>query len=385
MLEIRKIEVPNQDCVHVIRDAFITVADEMRLTRQNAPTNPAFLEMEALQAMADKGVVFFGSFQDGNLVGFVAIEKADEDVYYMEKLAVLPAYRHHGYGARLIRHVMETVGAAGGKKVSIGIVDGNTILKNWYARNGFTVTGIRQFAHLPFQVCFMERDVSRLPVGDPSDGGVLVDIPGGDVRMRDDRKKRIWVERVPPFLLQRVPVTQGMYASLTGKNPSFFPGEAHPVETVSWLDAIAFCNLLSERDGLQTCYTVYDEQNVVSNPRANGYRLPTDAQWQHACQAGTGDARYGVIEDIAWYKGNAQERTHPVGEKQPNAFGLYDMIGNVWEWCWDQYDPEVYGPYRVFRGGGWCDEERGCLATNRRRGHPTFRIDDLGFRVARLP
>jgi formylglycine-generating enzyme required for sulfatase activity len=173
--------------------------------------------------------------------------------------------------------------------------------------------------------------------------------------MRDDRKKKIWVERVPPFLLQRVPVTQGLYASLTGQNPSCFPGEAHPVENVSWLDAIAFCNLLSERDGLQACYTVCEEQNVVSDPRANGYRLPTDAQWQHACQAGTGDDRYGVIEDVALYRGNSQDRTHPVGEKLPNAFGLYDMIGNVWEWCWDQYDPEVYGPYRVFRGGGWCD------------------------------
>ena len=340
--------------------------------------------MEALQTLADKGVDFFGAFQDGNLVGFVAIEKADDDVYYMEKLAVLPAFRHHGCGARLIRHVMEKVREGGGRKVSIGIIEENAVLKNWYARNGFVVTGIRQFAHLPFQVCFMERAVSRLPVGDPSGGDGMVGISGGVVRLRDDRKKRIWVERIPSFLLQRVPVTQGLYASLTGQNPSLNPGEAYPVETVSWLDAIAFCNLLSERDGLQACYTVHDEQNVDCAPLANGYRLPTDAQWQYACQAGSEDARYGDIDEIAWYKENAQERTHPVGEKKPNAFGLHDMIGNIWEWCWDLYDPEVYGPYRIFRGGGWNDADRGCLATNRRRGHPTFRIDDLGFRVARL-
>lgn len=119
----------------------------------------AIRKIEALQAMVHKGAEPYGAFHDGTLVGFVAIEKADDTVYYMEKLAVLPAYRHLGYGARLIRHVMDTVRESGGKKVSIGIVDENTVLKNWYARNGFTVTGIRQFAHLPFQVCFMERSV----------------------------------------------------------------------------------------------------------------------------------------------------------------------------------------------------------------------------------
>ncbi len=225
---------------------------------------------------------------------------------------------------------------------------------------------------------------SPLPGGDSMDSEMMVRIPGGEIQLRDDRKKRTWVERIPPFLLQRVPVTQGLYMSLMSRNPSSFQGAAHPVEHVSWLDAIAFCNRLSERDGLQACYLVHDDSHVTCDPLADGFRLPTDAQWQYACQAGSRDARYGVLDEIAWYRENAEGRTHPVGEKKPNAFGLYDMLGNVWEWCWDQYDPEVYGPYRVFRGGGWCDAERGCLATNRRRGHPTFRIDDLGFRVARL-
>ncbi|WP_152495388.1 formylglycine-generating enzyme family protein, partial [Dehalobacter sp. UNSWDHB] len=89
------------------------------------------------------------------------------------------------------------------------------------------------------------------------------------------------------------------------------------------------------------------------------------------------------VNKIAWYKENSEGRTHEVGTKEPNAWGLYDMLGNVWEWCWDIYDEKVYGPYRIFRGGGWFDPERGCLATNRRRGHPTFRIDDLGFRLAK--
>lgn len=118
-------------------------------------------------------------------------------------------------------------------------------------------------------------------------------------------------------------------------------------------------------------------------PGSNGYRLPTEAEWEYACRAGTQGARYGELDAIAWYRDNSGGRTHDVGRKQPNGWGLHDMLGNVWEWCVDQYDPAVYGSYRVFRGGGWADVERGCLATNRRRSHPTFAIDDLGFRVAR--
>lgn len=159
MLEIRKVETPNQDCISVIRDSFITVANEMRLTKDNAPTNPAFMEMASLQAMWEKGTEMYGAFRQGELVGFVAIEKANDEVYYMEKLAVLPAYRHYGYGMRLIRFVMDTVRAAGGKKVSIAIIDENTVLKEWYSKNGFSVSGTRQFPHLPFQVCFMEQAV----------------------------------------------------------------------------------------------------------------------------------------------------------------------------------------------------------------------------------
>jgi formylglycine-generating enzyme required for sulfatase activity len=122
---------------------------------------------------------------------------------------------------------------------------------------------------------------------------------------------------------------------------------------------------------------------VNCNLGADGYRLPTEAEWQYACKAGTTGYRYGELDEIAWYEENSEGGVHEVGKKGPNAWGLHDMLGNVWEWCWDLYDEEVYGSYRVFRGGSWAEEDRGCGATCRRRSHPTFGIDDLGFRLAR--
>lgn len=101
------------------------------------------------------------------------------------------------------------------------------------------------------------------------------------------------------------------------------------------------------------------------------------------CRAGTTGPRYGRLDEIAWYQGNATGKIHRVGGKQPNAWGLHDMLGNVWDWCWDVYDAEVYGTYRVLRGGGWADDHWSCRASVRRRSHPTFRIDDVGFRLAR--
>lgn len=145
-----------------------------------------------------------------------------------------------------------------------------------------------------------------------------------------------------------------------------------------------FCNLLSAHAGLPLCYQEIGAEEVVVDASADGYRLPSEAEWEYACKAGTQQSRYGELDQIAWYKDNSGGTTQPVGLQAPNAWGLCDMLGNVWEWCADMYDEQVYGSYRILRGGGWWDEARSCLATNRRRSHPTaLKIDDLGFRIAR--
>ncbi|NET33792.1 MAG: formylglycine-generating enzyme family protein [Cyanothece sp. SIO1E1] len=213
----------------------------------------------------------------------------------------------------------------------------------------------------------------------------MVQIPLGSLKMRDDRTRQDWVAQVPSFRLSKYLVTQQLYHNVMLSSPSTFKGPSRPVETVSWKDAALFCNRISELAGLAPYYQIgIRAEDFGSNDQSNGYRLPTETEWEYACRAGNPDIRYGVLEEIGWYRGNSGGRTQEVGQKQPNAWGLYDMIGNVWEWCSDIYDASVYGSYRIIRGGGWYDEARGCIVTNRRRSHPiAYKIDDLGFRLAR--
>jgi formylglycine-generating enzyme required for sulfatase activity len=213
---------------------------------------------------------------------------------------------------------------------------------------------------------------------------LFVTIPKGTVDMRDDRTQETWSVDIDSFELSKFPITQEIYKVITDDNPSTFIDNRLPVETVSWIDAVNFCNTLSESLGKDKYYAVdLVTERVILNSKANGFRLPTEAEWQYACQAGTQDIRYGELNEIAWFKDNSNNRTQEVGQKHPNQWGLYDMLGNVWEWCSDIYDETIYGTYRVFRGGGWCDQERSVMATTRRRSHPfSFKIDDLGFRVA---
>lgn len=139
----------------LIRKSFLTVANEFGLTKENSPINGAFLEYDRLLSEYNRGIKMFGLFEDGEQVGFVALEEKDGGIFYLEKLAVLPEYRHKGYGRMLIDYSKAFVAEHGGKEISIGIIYENKRLLSWYESYGFEVTETKQFEHLPFTVCFM--------------------------------------------------------------------------------------------------------------------------------------------------------------------------------------------------------------------------------------
>ncbi|HEX2144681.1 MAG TPA: SUMF1/EgtB/PvdO family nonheme iron enzyme [Glycomyces sp.] len=209
----------------------------------------------------------------------------------------------------------------------------------------------------------------------------LMHIEAGTVTLTDRRTERSWTAEVAAFLLSDKPVTRNDFEGVTGENGSL------PAVNVSWLDAVRWCNTRSEREGLRPAYAARPEESdseaVLWDREADGYRLPTEAEWEYACRAGTTGPRYDELDAIAWHRGNSEERAHSVGLKAPNPWGLYDMLGNAWEWCFDVYDAKVYKDYRVIKGGGWFDEHWSCRAGVRRRTMPTLKIDDLGFRLAR--
>jgi formylglycine-generating enzyme required for sulfatase activity len=211
---------------------------------------------------------------------------------------------------------------------------------------------------------------------------------------------------VSSFYMGKYEVTQAEYQELMGRNPSHIKEANLPVEQVSWFEAIEYCNALSEKEGLEPAYTI-NGQNVIWNRNAKGYRLPTEAEWEYACRAGTttpfytgnniSAAQANFNGDLP-YNNNAQstnrQRPVPVGSFSPNSFGLYDMHGNVGEWCWDWYgeytrgeqtDPSgaASGGFRTFRGGSW-NQAADMLRSARRSGLiPSNRNFSLGFRVVR--
>lgn len=159
-IEIKKVSPDIFDeCAEVIRNSFITVADELKLTRANAPTNPAFIENDALNSMYEKNIDMFVVTNEDACIGFVALEKADNGVYYLERLAILPEYRHKGYGKMVLDFAVSHVRERKGKRISIGIINENEVLKNWYLSYGFIETETKAFQHLPFTVCFMDLHV----------------------------------------------------------------------------------------------------------------------------------------------------------------------------------------------------------------------------------
>lgn len=147
------------ESVEVIRESFKTVADEFMLTEENCPTHPSFITRSGLAALKARGVKLFGLFDNDLQIGFIAVEKANDGVYYIEKLAVLPRYRHNSHGKQLMQFAFDYVKSGNGRIVSIGIIDRHAVLKEWYRGLGFGEMGTKTIEHLPFTVCFMEKNI----------------------------------------------------------------------------------------------------------------------------------------------------------------------------------------------------------------------------------
>ncbi len=215
-------------------------------------------------------------------------------------------------------------------------------------------------------------------------GGVTLDLvlirPGiftmGSDKGGDERAHQVTLTK--PFYLGKTEVTQEQWQQVMGGNPSEFKDAKNPVENVSWDDCQEFVVKLRKKVPGQM------------------FRLPTEAEWEYSCRAGTTGDYAGNLDDMAWYDGNSGSKTHPVGQKKPNAWGLYDMHGNVWEWCAGWYgdypngavtDPTGpnTGSSRVVRGGFWFGDGTNCRSAYRLRGAPGIRDFIMGFRVAAVP
>ncbi len=267
--------------------------------------------------------------------------------------------------------------------------------------------------------------VNAKVVADLPSNFVLID--GGTFTMgspesepeRDSDEKQHQV-RVSSFYISKYEVSQKQWQEIMGNNPSRFEGEDLPVERVSWYDCVEFCNKLSERDGLTKCYTIDKSRKDANNKgdydglkwvvtcdfTANGYRLPTEAEWEYAARAGTStpfSTGNNLTTSQANYNGNYpyngnskgkyRVKTVSVSSFSPNNWGLYNMHGNVWEWCWDWYggysinglqtNPigATTGQYRLLRGGSWYYSARDCRSALRDNFTPTDRNYNVGFRL----
>ncbi|WP_336645490.1 formylglycine-generating enzyme family protein [Microbacterium sp. USHLN186] len=203
-------------------------------------------------------------------------------------------------------------------------------------------------------------------------------LPAGAVTLRDGGSDTHRTVHLESFEIGVFAVTEEQLAEVIGV-PAQHP--RRPARELSWYRAIRFCNAASEWEGLDPAYSV-DGEDVTWHVDSDGYRLPSEAEWEYACRAGATGPHYGPLPDVAWTALDGVAHPQDVGMKLPNLHGLFDTLGNVWEWCWDLVDPER-NDHRVFRGGGFADGAWDVRASVRRGADPRSHHDDVGMRLAR--
>jgi formylglycine-generating enzyme len=229
----------------------------------------------------------------------------------------------------------------------------------------------------------------------------LVPIPAGSFTREDNASISL-----NSFYISEFQVTQELYTAVTGKeNPSYFTGVQHPVERVSWYDSIRFCGMLNKElnknSELLKLSTLpeKDLDKFKLDTLSPGFRLPTESEWEYAAKGNRPELKYSgseILDLVGWYRANSGQETKPVGRKFPNSFGLYDMSGNVWEWCWDWYDKygkkdlnnpvgADTGASRVLRGGSWDYGAAACRTSDRDYYYPGIRYYNIGFRIVFVP
>lgn len=252
------------------------------------------------------------------------------------------------------------------------------------------------------RVVVEEKMVCELPVvilaADETVGMVLIEPGVYKTTSSAGRSGGAMVTVDHVFHLSATEVTQADFQRVMGRNPSYFKGANRPVEQVTWYDAVQFCNRLSAQEGLMAAYRIVSN-TVDWDKTADGYRLPTEAEWEYACRADEqirpdSEAAEPAVDIVGWYLGNAGGESHSVASKPANARGLFDMRGNVWEWCWDPYGFRMAaqvddildmpaGSQRAARGGCWSADGDVCSPVARRGIAPSNALYIVGFRVAR--